>query len=268
MKRKITEAELQRLNRELRAISNCNQVLIRSMNEQSLLKDICRIICDEAGYRMAWVGFAENDEAQTIRPVAWAGAEDGYLEQALLTWADTERGNGPGGIAIRSKNSACIQDFATDPKGAPWRVMALQRGYRSCIALPLMDEKRNAFGVLIIYSTEPNTFTSSEIDILEEVSGDLAFGIMALRARAEREQAEEKLKAVVYGSPIPQFVLDRDHRVIYWNNALEEISGVRAEEIIGTRQQWRAFYSEERPCMADLLIDGELDAISELYRGK
>ena len=192
--RKIVEEKLHRLNRELRAISNCNQVLVRSRSEQNLLNDICRIICDEAGYRMAWVGFAENDEAKTIRPVAWAGVEDGYLEKALLTWADMERGNGPGGIAIRSKNSACIQDFATDPKAVPWRDMALQRGYRSCIAFPLIDENGNAFGVLIIYSSESNTFTAEETGLMGEVSDDLAFGIMSLRARSELEQAEEALR--------------------------------------------------------------------------
>jgi len=66
--RKLDEEALQRLNRELRAISNCNQTLMRAEDEQALLDDICRIICDDAGYRMAWVGYSENDKAKTIRP--------------------------------------------------------------------------------------------------------------------------------------------------------------------------------------------------------
>ena len=93
--RKRAEEALHRLNRELRAISNCNQTLMRAEDEQTLLNDICRIVCDEAGYRMAWVGYAENDDAKTVRPVAWAGVEDGYLANANITWADTERGRGP-----------------------------------------------------------------------------------------------------------------------------------------------------------------------------
>ena len=55
--RKLIEEKLHRLNRELRAISNCNQTLMRAEDEQTLLNDICRIVCDEAGYRMAWVGY-------------------------------------------------------------------------------------------------------------------------------------------------------------------------------------------------------------------
>jgi|GEM_PF-3978361 len=191
--RKKAEMALHRLNRELRAVSTCNQALIRAENEQALLDTICRIVCDEAGYRMAWVGYAEKDAASTIRPVAWGGAETGYLAQAGITWADTERGRGPAGVAIRSGTSVCIQDFETDPQAAPWRDNALQRGYRSCISLPLKDESSTTFGILNIYSAEPETFTPGEIRLLEELAGDMAFGITVVRTRAERKLAEEAL---------------------------------------------------------------------------
>jgi DNA-binding response OmpR family regulator len=189
-------AELRRLNRKLLAISDCNQALMRAENEQALLGDICRIICDEAGYSLVWVGFAENDDARTVRPVAWAGVDDGYLADANITWADTERGRGPSGSAIRTGEAGCIQDFAVDPRAAPWRDSALQRGYRSSIALPLKDESAHIFGVLNIYSIEPNAFTPDEIRLLEELSGDLEYGIMVLRNRAERKRAKEALRQI------------------------------------------------------------------------
>jgi PAS domain S-box-containing protein len=192
-KRNQAEEDLRHLNRELRAITNCNQILMRAEDEQTLLNDICRVICDEAGYQMVWVGYAENDEAKTIRNIAWAGPENGYLEQARLTWADTERGRGPCGTAIRSGDSACIQDFTADPLAIPWRSAALQYGYRSSIALPLKDENANTFGILSIYSTTPNAFIPEETRLLKELSGDLAFGIRVLRAHATRIQAEEAL---------------------------------------------------------------------------
>ena len=192
--RKQAEAALYRLNRALRAISNCNQTLMRAEDEQSLLNDICRIVCDEAGYRMAWVGYAENDAAKTIRPVARAGVEDGYLDEAQFTWSDTDRGRGPAGTAIRSGASACIEEFTTAPQAALWRASALQRGYRSCIALPLKDECAITFGILTIYSAEPKAFTPDEIRLLDELAGDLAFGITTLRVRAERQRAEAALR--------------------------------------------------------------------------
>jgi PAS domain S-box-containing protein len=217
--RKQAEEVQRRLNRELRAISTCNQALIRAEDEQTLLVDVCRIICDEAGYRMAWVGYAEHDEAKTIRPVAWAGVEEGYLGAAGITWADTPLGRGPSGAAIRSGMSAGIDDFASDPKAAPWREGALQRGYRSSIALPLQDQSGTTFGVLCIYATEPGAFIPGEVRLMEELAGDLAFGIIALRTRAERTRAEEEIRKL--NDELEQRVLERTTQLAAANKDLE-----------------------------------------------
>jgi PAS domain S-box-containing protein len=91
---------------------------------------------------------------------------------------------------------------------------------------------------------------------------ELKYGQDALRT------SEKKLQGIVHGSPIPQFVIDKNHQVISWNRALEQYSGVKAEDVIGTNQQWKAFYPEERPCMADLLVDGTIDKIPDWYLGK
>ncbi len=190
--RKQVEEVQRRLNRELLAISSCNQLLMRAVDEQTLLDEVCHIICDVAGYRMAWVGYAERDEAKTVRPVAWAGLDSGYVADARLSWAeDTERGQGPAGIAIRSGSAVYVQDFATDPRMAPWRENALQRGYRSGIALPLKDENETVFGVLLIYSAEPNAITPDEIRLMEELANDLVFGIVSLRVRAGQKRNED-----------------------------------------------------------------------------
>jgi PAS domain-containing protein/DNA-binding CsgD family transcriptional regulator len=106
-------------------------------------------------------------------------------------------------------------------------------------------------------------------------SGSLIGAVETLEDITQRMTAEESLKeherrleSIIQGSPIPTFVIGKDHRVLYWNRALEELSRIRAEEMIGTRDQWRAFYSEPRPCMADLLVDATVKAISQWYGGK
>ena len=80
--------------------------------------------------------------------------------------------------------------------------------------------------------------------------------------------SEEKLKSVICGSPVPQFVIDRDHTVVYWNRALEDVSGISAKEMVGTKQHWKAFYNTERPCMADLVVDKIEVEIPNWYKGK
>ena len=87
--------------------------------------------------------------------------------------------------------------------------------------------------------------------------------------RKEAEEAlresERRLHSIIEGSPIPAFVIGKGHRVLYWNRALEELSGINADKVIGTAEQWRAFYREKRPCMADLLVDQSLEAIPQWY---
>ena len=190
--RKQAEFRLGQLNRELRAISECNQILVRAKDEHTLFHDICQIICTVAGYRMAWVGLVEHDEAKTVRPVAWAGEEEGYLATAHITWADDERGQGPTGAAIRIGTTCYIQDCRTDSRFFPWREEALRRGYWSTIALPLVGSEGTALGALMIYAAEADPFTPEEIHLLEELAGDLAFGIESLRNRAERDQHEQE----------------------------------------------------------------------------
>ena len=79
---------------------------------------------------------------------------------------------------------------------------------------------------------------------------------------------ERKLISIIHGSPIPTFVLSRDHKIIYWNRALQALSNIRPSEILGTNQQWRAFYATQRPCLADLILDEKTGQIAELYSGK
>jgi len=102
------------------------------------------------------------------------------------------------------------------------------------------------------------------------VSRDLLAKEIAEREWAEEalRKSEDKLKNILHGSPIPTFVIDNSHRVVYWNRALEESSGIKSKDIARTDQHWRAFYNEKRPCMADLLVDGKIDDIPQWYPGK
>jgi signal transduction histidine kinase/CheY-like chemotaxis protein len=196
--RDVTEArraeeQLRRANRALLAISSANQAVVRATDEAALLREVCRVVVETAGYRLCWVGYAEADETRTVRPVAQAGYEEGYLKTVNVTWADTERGRGPVGTAIRTRAPAVFQNAATDPHFAPWRAEALKRGYASILGLPLVADSA-ALGALAIYASEPDAFDEEEVGLLRTLAEDLAYGIRALRTRAERARAETELR--------------------------------------------------------------------------
>jgi len=196
-----TQRELGRINRALKAQSAGNQCLVRAKDEQSLLDDMCRVIVETGGYRLAWVGYALEDEHKTIRPVAQAGYEDGYFATLNLTWADTERGRGPAGTAIRTGEPRIVHNIQTDHAFAPWRCEAIKRGYGSSIAMPLRVNQK-IIGVLSIYAVEPDAFDHEEVALLTEMANDLAYGIEALRTRVEYKQAHETIRHLAYFDPL------------------------------------------------------------------
>src|SRR5208337_3801725 len=90
--------------------------------------------------------------------------------------------------------------------------------------------------------------------------------------RKEMEEAirasEQRLHSIIDGSSIPQFVINRNHEVMYWNRALEKYTGVKARDVRGTTLAWKAFYDQKRPVLADLLLENEIDKIPGWYPDK
>jgi|GEM_PF-3621376 len=187
------EATLQQLNRTLKAHSDSDKAMMRTTDEMEYLQEVCRIIVEDCGHSLVWIGYAENDEAKTVRPVAYSGFEEGYLETLNITWADTERGQGPTGTAIRTSKPSCCQNMLTDPRFKPWRAQALKRGYASSIVLPLMSDGK-AFGAISIYSKESDPFTTEQVELLRSLTDDLAYGITAIRLRIAHAKTEQALR--------------------------------------------------------------------------
>jgi PAS domain S-box-containing protein len=193
---KQAEMRLLRLNRILQALSESNQALVLATDESAYLDEACRLIVEDCGYAMVWIGYAEDDEAKSVRPVVSAGFEDGYLETLAISWADTERGLGPTGTAVRTGVPTLCRSMRTDPCVEPWRDGALARGYAASIALPLVAGER-PFGVISIYSDEPDPFSEEEVRLLADLARDVARGITILRLRAAEVRAEEERRRLL-----------------------------------------------------------------------
>ena len=117
----IDMTDHKRIERALKATSASNMAMLQACNEQDLLNSVCRQIIKIGGYRMGWVGYVEKDERQTVRPVAHAGYEKGYLEKLDISLADPQRGSGPVGMSIRTGQPFVCPNIMTEPKFIPWR---------------------------------------------------------------------------------------------------------------------------------------------------
>ncbi|MCL4502525.1 MAG: PAS domain S-box protein [Deltaproteobacteria bacterium] len=236
--RRKMEEDLRQVSRALKAVTECHQALMRATNEAELLSEVCRIIVEAGGYRMAWVGYARQDEGKGVEPVAHKGFEKGYMQTLKLTWADEERGWGPTGTAIRTGKPAITRDTQTDPKFAPWREEARKRGFASVLGLPLGEVQ--PYGALTIYANEPNAFDDEEINLLIGLANDLAFGLKALRTNAERRRAEEalreseaKYRSLMDGASDAIVLADSRGKITGVNRQAVELLGYSEAEFMG-----------------------------------
>ncbi len=196
-KRIVRYAEsLAHVNRALRLLSESNSTLVRAQDEATLLQDMCRIAVNSGGYRTAWVGYAEQDEAKRVRPVAQCGYAADYLETLEVSWADGERGRCPVARAIRTGGTQIEKNIPTNPDCVAFREPALRFGYASSIALPLRNNGL-VLGALEICATDPDGFDDTEIELLAELASDLAYGIQALRNRAELDRHRNQLEVLL-----------------------------------------------------------------------
>jgi PAS domain S-box-containing protein len=240
--RRSAEEKLRSVNNSLRMLSACNQAILREKTPEALLNAACRIVVEIGGYRMAWIGDADSDEAGAIIPLAQGGHVDGYFADVRLRWSDVPSGSCPEGRAVRSGKPALCPNTATDLTFTPWRAEARKRGYGSILAMPLSAEfqKRMVFAV---YAAEPDGFPRETFLFFQELADDIGFGLSSLRLREETrlidealKQSENRYRTLLESSTDAIFLVDRDERIVYLNTSAAAMLGGTKESLIGKKQ--------------------------------
>jgi PAS domain S-box-containing protein len=173
-------------------LSQINQAIVRVKDLQTLVDEICRVSIDYGRFRMAWVGLLDRD-TRTLRPVALAGHDDGYLEAIeIAVKAADAKSRGPTGVALIEGRYDICNDIGSDPRMEPWREEALKRGYCSSAAFPFRLHGE-VVGAYMLYASEKNFFNEAEIALLEEIALDISFALDLLDEQARRTHAEKAL---------------------------------------------------------------------------
>ncbi|MEN6585012.1 MAG: PAS domain S-box protein, partial [Sulfuricella sp.] len=253
------EMELRKLNKSYVALSMSNHAVIHASDETELLQKICSIVVDVCEYRLAWIGLTEHDSGKNVRPIAHAGHDEDHLDTLNITWADTERGRGPTGRAIRERRAVVIHDLDNDPAFAPWRDQALELGYACCAAVPLISGQQ-VFGGLTVYGVAPSRFVEDELQLLSELADNVAYGIAALRAENARKAALDEIReerdfsqAILNTAGSIIVVLDTNGRIKRFNRTAETLTGYSFAEVA------------EKPFWEIFLLDEELETIKGVF---
>jgi PAS domain S-box-containing protein len=217
-----------REDKGMETIYKLTNTLMRACDMQQALDSVCRIVVESGLAKFAWIGFAEEDKS--IKPVAKAGAEQGYLSAVKITYDNSKLGMGPTGRSLKSGRPRIIRFIDTDPSYAPWRAEALKRGFKSSIAIP-MFAKRKALGILNVYRGEIDAFSKDDVRLFEEFSRSLSLSVMNFkeiesRKKTERElvSSEEKFRALFEEAPVG-VILGVNKKIQYANKATLRIFG-------------------------------------------
>ena len=222
MPRQQASDETRLLDRAVTVLARATEALIRATDEYELLDEICRIGVEVVGYRLVWIGYARQDAAKTVLPVAAAGAGAAYVDQITISWADNEFGRGPTGIAIRNGQPYIVVDTETDPAFALWREAARRHGLRSAITLPVSDGN-NLIGGIMFYADKPDAFDPVTARLLTTLAGNLDHGIASLRMKAKHDlmvkelaESEERYRSLIEMNPDP--IIVHSHGTILFAN--------------------------------------------------
>jgi HD-GYP domain-containing protein (c-di-GMP phosphodiesterase class II) len=174
--------DLERQNWALLAHVAATAALARSENTRDLIEGVCQGIVSQWPYVLAWVGIAEHDEKKTVSVLGAHGAAAKYAEGINVTWSrEGLSGRGPVGACIETAQSQIVVDTEADPEFELWRERARAFGIRSCIAVPIRDDRNLALGALTVYASIPNAFAETEVRLFESLAQEIGFGMKSIK---------------------------------------------------------------------------------------
>ncbi|MBU2600554.1 MAG: GAF domain-containing protein [Actinobacteria bacterium] len=192
--RKKAEAALRRHRAQLLALNQASTFLLDA-GEPDATEDIYHRISRAAhsilDVAMVWVGIVEEGRFE-VEPVAVTGVDDGYLDGLIVRFDDSPEGMGPTGMALKTRQPWVADDIEKDPRFNPWREKALRRGFRSCIAVPLLSGVGAPVGTLNLYSREPYFFTEDQVMIVRAFAHTAGAAIENVRLMAGLERKVEE----------------------------------------------------------------------------
>ncbi len=224
------QAEIESFGRMHVTSTHVSRAVVRSQSREALLAEVVRVLVDAGRFSMAFVAWHDPAAGELV-PAARFGKGQEYADRIRLFTDARPEGQGPAGTAFREGVPAVCNDFLNDPNTLPWREAARVFGWRSSAAFPILIGGVPR-GVLSVYAVSPGFFGPEQVELLREVTLDVAFGIERLDSEERRRQAEaalaaseNRLKLAMDAATLGTFDWDLQTGNIAWDGQHERIFG-------------------------------------------
>jgi PAS domain S-box-containing protein len=233
--RKLAENRITGFTKLYAVLSRVNETIVRTHDENTLFREVCKILAEEGGFPLVWIGLVDR---QQVVSVASCGPATNYLKEIRVE-VGGKLGRGPTGTCVRENRPVINDDFATNPAVSPWHEAATRYGFHASAAFPFCRFGQ-AIGAFTIYASEPKAFDAEQVRLLESLSADISYALDALEQEKLRVQSEANLTRVketwerTFAS-VPDLIaiLDNSHRILQVNEPMARRLGKTADECIG-----------------------------------
>jgi PAS domain S-box-containing protein len=257
-----TLEKVARLNRLYLVLSRIGEAIVRIHDRRTLMEEVSTIAVRDGGFIRAWIGF-EDPETREVTAMVASGTLDGFFTDVRESVRPLPGGEGLTVAAVRQGRQSVSNDIPADPRMAEWVADARSYGYRAAASFPL-TACRKSRGAMTFFSQHPHFFTDAEISLLRELCEDISYALETIDLEASRqkiqselEQSRRQLVNIINFLPEPTFAIDRSGNVIIWNQAMEIMTGVDAEQVLGKGNFEHSFriLGDRRPALLDMLAE-------------
>jgi signal transduction histidine kinase len=222
-------ASLRQLNSINLALSHTNQAIVRATSQAQILERVCRIIVEDAGFLLAWVGLLDQDGR--VLPVAIAGSARAYLDDIRVT-ADERlpEGRGPTGEALRTGRHVIVNHLRSSERMRPWWQRAVDFGIESSAAFPLFCGDL-VVGALSVYSRVCDQFGEREVALLDDMAANVSFCLDSLSKSAALDRSLEQIRDVEAAVRVGALRLQLPEWSLWWSEGTPAILGLPAASV-------------------------------------
>lgn len=181
--------EMQRRAWALQANSRTNQALVQASDERELLQAVCDAIVADQRYPLALICGLSDMQQSRLQILSAAGNARAYAGQLEISWDErTAEGQGPIARCIRQGSTISLGQLQKNRDFQPWKDAALSFGLQAIVAIPLVAGP-DLIGALAVYAGEAHSFGPVEVQVFEELTRNVQFGIQSRRTRVAYQQS-------------------------------------------------------------------------------